>query len=207
MVYIGIDPGQSGGIAIIHNGRAGGANVEAMKMPATERDLCEALRPYQGYPAHAVLERVWSSPGWGHVGAFKFGLSYGAVRATLTCLDIPFDEVLPVKWQTVLGCRSGGDKNITKRRAQSLYPRLKVTHAIADALLIAEFCRRLRGQYGEAKEHDRAIAEGGAAARVAELAQLVESQRQRTIRRRVEKARATIADAAGDVAGTSRAAR
>ena len=200
MVYIGIDPGLSGGIAIIHNGQAGACNVEAMKMPATERDLCEALRPYQGYPAHAVLERVWSSPGWGHVGAFKFGLSYGAVRATLTCLDIPFDEVLPVKWQTVLGCRSGGDKNITKRRAQSLYPRLKITHATADALLIAEFCRRLRGQYGEAEKQV-------SAAQVGEVAELVESQRHRQIRRRVEKARATIANAARDVAGTSGAAR
>jgi hypothetical protein len=60
----------------------------------------------------------------------------------LTAADVPFDEVLPVKWQTVMGCRSGGDKNITKARAQQLFPHVKVTHAIADALLLAEFCRR-----------------------------------------------------------------
>ncbi len=35
-----------------------------------------------------------------------------------------------------------GDKNVSKRRAQELFPALKVTHAIADALLIAEFARR-----------------------------------------------------------------
>jgi hypothetical protein len=38
---------------------------------------------------------------------------------------------------------SKGDKNVTKRRAQQLFPQLKVTHAIADALLIAEYGRRV----------------------------------------------------------------
>jgi len=41
-----------------------------------------------------------------------------------------------------MGCLTKGDKNVSKRRAQELFPALKVTHAIADALLIAEFARR-----------------------------------------------------------------
>jgi hypothetical protein len=36
-----------------------------------------------------------------------------------------------------------GDKNITKRKAQELFPEIKITHAIADSLLIAEYGRRL----------------------------------------------------------------
>jgi hypothetical protein len=44
-------------------------------------------------------------------------------------------------------CLTGGDKNISKRRAQELFPSLKITHAVADALLIAEYGRRLeRGE-------------------------------------------------------------
>ena len=39
---------------------------------------------------------------------------------------------------------SKGDKNVTKSRAQELFPELKITHAIADALLIAEYGRRVR---------------------------------------------------------------
>jgi hypothetical protein len=58
---------------------------------------------------------------------------------------IPYDLVLPVKWQTAMSCRTKGDKNVSKARAQQLFPDVKVTHAIADALLIAEFCRRVRG--------------------------------------------------------------
>ena len=37
------------------------------------------------------------------------------------------------------------DKNVTKNRAQQLWPTIKVTHAIADALLLGEYCR-LHGQ-------------------------------------------------------------
>lgn len=56
---------------------------------------------------------------------------------------IPFDEVAPVKWQTAMQCRTGGDKNISKRRASELFPGVRLTHAIADALLLAEYARRL----------------------------------------------------------------
>ncbi len=55
---------------------------------------------------------------------------------------IPFEEVTPQKWQKTLSCLSRGDKNITKAKAQQLFPGLRVTHATADALLIAEYARR-----------------------------------------------------------------
>jgi hypothetical protein len=37
---------------------------------------------------------------------------------------------------------SAGNKNVTKTRAAQLFPGVKMTHAIADALLIAEYGRR-----------------------------------------------------------------
>jgi hypothetical protein len=40
-------------------------------------------------------------------------------------------------------CLTKGDKNVSKARAQELFPALKITHATADALLIAEYGRRL----------------------------------------------------------------
>ena len=78
------------------------------------------------------------------VRAFTFGQSYGFLRGMLIASEVPFDEVLPVKWMTKLSCRTKGNKNITKAKAQQLFPELKITHAIADALLIAEYCRQLR---------------------------------------------------------------
>jgi hypothetical protein len=148
MIYIGIDPGASGGIALLSNE---GAPLKTHKMPGTERDLLDILTGIG--TTRAVLERVWSSPQMGVASAFKFGANIGMLRMALVAARIPFDEILPTKWQTALGCQvgrsratggaPGGDKNITKRRAQALFPGLTVTHAIADALLLAEFCRRI----------------------------------------------------------------
>jgi crossover junction endodeoxyribonuclease RuvC len=165
MIYLGIDPGKSGGIAAIHDGSR---IIHVWKMPATERDLLDLLAPYNQVPivvrdplerpgpgVIAMIEQVGVMPKQGIVSAFTFGKNVGALHMALAAARIPYDQVLPAKWQLVLGCRSGGDKNVTKRRAQQLFPTLTVTHAIADALLIAEYARRLhRGIHG--KEEDRA---------------------------------------------------
>lgn len=144
MVYIGIDPGASGGIAAIVGGL-----VRAQVMPATKRDILDVLREAQALDvtAHAVLERVWSSPGWGHVGAFKFGGSFHSLEMALLACNIPYDLVLPRRWQAEMGVSYPAgrprDKNITKRRAQALFPFRRITHGVADALLLAEYCRRV----------------------------------------------------------------
>jgi hypothetical protein len=64
------------------------------------------------------------------------------LQAVLTALRVPYERVRPQAWQKAMGCLTKGDKNVSKRRAQELFPSLKVTHATADALLIAEFNRR-----------------------------------------------------------------
>jgi hypothetical protein len=42
-------------------------------------------------------------------------------------------------WQKSLGCLTHGDKNVSKAAAQRLFPGMKITHATADALLIAYY--------------------------------------------------------------------
>ena len=164
MIYIGIDPGKSGGIAWVFDTGAGGA----LPMPATERDVLDLLGELainnDPPAAHALIEQVGVMPKQGIVSAFTFGRNVGGLQMALTAARIPFDQVLPAKWQLALQCRTGGDKNVTKRRAQQLFPTLKVTHAIADALLIAEYCRRVhrvtdgKEESGAAQEHTQAAA-------------------------------------------------
>jgi len=141
MIYLGIDPGKNGGIAIVeHSGKA-----SSMSMPETVLDLVEALASLErgsDGECFAVLEDVHSSPQMGVVSAFTFGRGFGHLEMALAALKIPHEKVRPQVWQKSLGCLSGGDKNKTKARAQSLFPQLKITHANADALLIAEYCRR-----------------------------------------------------------------
>lgn len=150
MHFIGIDPGKGGGIAVVDE--VGGI-VYYTKMPQTERDVLDLFAKITEdgtRRARAVLERVNAGVFGGKkqgrmgvVSAFSFGKGYGTLRTALVAREIVFDEVAPVNWQTAMNCRTKGDKNVSKRRAQELFPNVKVTHAIADALLIAECCRRM----------------------------------------------------------------
>lgn len=144
-VFIGIDPGQSGGIAVV----AGDTTVASLiyKMPDTEADLTDLFEKISGMDAnkinsHTYIEKVHSMPAQGVVSSFKFGYNFGLLVGMLAAHKLPYTFVTPQKWQKELGCMTKGDKNVSKKRAQELFPTLKITHAVADALLIAEYGRR-----------------------------------------------------------------
>ena len=142
MVFVGIDPGKSGAIAVVS---ADLSDVWIQRMDTTERDVFDFVLDKIGEePSFAMLERVSAMPKQGVSSTFKFGQSYGFVLGLLTAMGIPFERVTPGKWQGAMKCRSGGDKNVTKARAQELFPKEKVIHKTADALLLAEYCRRVR---------------------------------------------------------------
>jgi len=136
--WIGIDPGANGGIAWITDGKAC-----AEKMPETLYDLWFLILDIKSTgDCHALIEQVHSSPQMGVKSAFTFGNGFGHLEMALTAAAIPFERVRPQVWQKALGCLTKGDKNVSKRRAQELFPSMKITHAIADSLLIAEYNRR-----------------------------------------------------------------
>lgn len=156
--YLGIDPGASGGLAEVwlsplqHSIHA----CTAVKMPATRRDIWSWFKGIASYAAFAVIEKVggYVKGGEGNVGSamFNFGTSYGELLMALTAAGIPYEEVPPRKWQAGLGISPRGKaetrtawKNRLKEKAQQLFPQEKVTLATADALLIAEYCRRVYG--------------------------------------------------------------
>lgn len=150
MIFIGIDPGKSGGIAVLRD-YEGCEKVGFESSPEflpvskmTEHDLSGWLwlESCRDMPMRAVIEKVSSSPQMGVVSAFTFGSSYGFLRGLLTALKIPYATVTPQKWQKAMGCLTKGDKNVSKSAAQRLYPNEKVTHAVADALLLATYCKR-----------------------------------------------------------------
>jgi len=139
--FLGMDPGESGAAAFINSkmkivrvfvfkGQNDAAVAEVLEDMAWEINLC-------------VLEQLHAFPKRGSIGNFKLGRHYGMLRAFLTAYGIPFKEATPQKWQRALGCLTGGNKNVTKKKAQELFPDVKVTHAIADALLLAEYARRI----------------------------------------------------------------
>ena len=146
MYYIGIDPGCNGCIAMI--GEHGEQHEHLKLKNATETEIAKFVRDCRDeagtlYQIVAAIEFVRSTPQMGVVSAFTFGRSYGFLRGLLAANGIKREDVTPQKWQAELGCRSKGDKNVTKAKAQELWPNEKITHANADAMLIAEYARRM----------------------------------------------------------------
>lgn len=168
MRFIGIDPGKSGGIAYIDEQFGRGCDVAVFKMPETRRALLALLRDITEHNAlqtATTVEQVWAMPridrggkpvGMGATSAFSFGKGFGELLGILDALDIVFIEVAPIKWQNVLGVRTSRerreelghkDKNAHKLMAEYILAQLKtsritVTHAVADAVLLAEYSRR-----------------------------------------------------------------
>lgn len=148
MTIIGIDPGKNGGIAWISTSCF--PCVE--KMPDTTADLWDLIQRIadlerastKHLTMKAYIEQVHSSPQMGVVSAFSFGQGFGHLEMALTAAGIPFERVRPQVWQKTLGCLTKGDKNVSKAKAQELFPSMKITHATADALLIAEYGRRIK---------------------------------------------------------------
>jgi len=144
MDIIGIDPGWSGGIAYI-----GKFGIIAKSFTGqTEYDIWRMIIEHAHKDVVCYMEKVHSMPAQGVASSFKFGHNYGFVRACVMSTLTPIIDVSPMKWQSALGCLTKGNKNITKARAQQWFPKIKVTHGIADALLIAEYGRREEGKNG-----------------------------------------------------------
>jgi hypothetical protein len=126
-VLIAIDPGQSGGIAILRD-----TQLSVHPTPATPRDLCEILEQAQrdSYGAafdgtapapliRCIVERVggYVGPSYDREGmaggqpassAFNFGANYGTILGILTALKIPFELASPQQWIKGLGLGTKG---------------------------------------------------------------------------------------------------
>lgn len=142
---MGIDPGKSGAIIVIGEDRQVKATY---KMP---EDSSELLSIFEGHKDvdFCVLERVHGMPGMGGTQMFTFGKNYGHIEMALMATKIPFETVTPQKWmkEYQMTKKKFGEtktqwKNRLKSLAIKLFPKEKVTLATADALLIAEYCRR-----------------------------------------------------------------
>ena len=137
MIYIAIDPGWSGALAIQRDD----GGVGAYPSPDTIAGIASMMRDMKGYidrPITATIEKVHSMPGQGVKSVWRFAENTAAWKASLACMQIPFIEIPPKKWMKQLPCGLSKDKKTRKNQikafAQQVYPHLKVTLAKADAL-------------------------------------------------------------------------
>ena len=138
---IGIDPGKSGGIAVITD-----ETVRVYPCPRTINDMATlvgiCLTDVAPYRAKVFMEKVWAFPTDGRAGSFSFGENYGQWQGILSAHEVNPSLVTPKTWQSHFDIKKGLPKTIRKRILKDLAkekcPETKgITLKTADALLIA----------------------------------------------------------------------
>jgi hypothetical protein len=151
-IFVGIDPGISGGIAAIdHKGVvhtlepmptmpglvSGRKMVDARALAATLRGI-----NHYGSPVHVAVEQVGAMPKQGVVGTFSFGTSFGIILGVLGGMGMGYQLVLPQKWQKHHSLSS--DKKQTMGWVMRKWPDITLgtrDDGLSDALAIADWLR------------------------------------------------------------------
>lgn len=141
MIYIGIDPGINGGIAVIRDSDAVAYSYTSSKLINILRDVKETNESLKVF-----VEEVHSMPAQGVASTFTFGKGFGIILGILEAYEVPYDLVKPQTWKKFMGVTH--DKQTSIRKAQKLFPdvsllatpRCRVLHdGMAEALLIAYY--------------------------------------------------------------------
>lgn len=151
-LVLGIDPGQTGAIAVIADGaprpfidmplisrKAGGQQVDAYTLG---RLLREEMALHAGAYTLAVFEQVGAMRKQGVSSMFRFGQADGIVRGVVGALAIPSIEVHPSVWKKALRLE-GAEKDVARGFAVQRFPQVadqlqrKKDIGRADALCVA----------------------------------------------------------------------
>lgn len=140
MIYVGIDPGLSGGIGVV--------GAEPIAYPYTSKNLITLLKKlrYDNQSVKVYVEEVHSMPQQGVKSMFTFGKGFGTILGILEALEFKYELVKPQTWKTHVGVTA--DKRTSVKRAQELFPDVSLlptprcrvpADGMAEALLIAYY--------------------------------------------------------------------
>jgi crossover junction endodeoxyribonuclease RuvC len=152
MRILGIDPGVSGGLAVVEIADgAAPALVECIDIPvagtgAKERVDAAGIRNFidRHQPIRALIERAQAMPKQGASSGFKYGRAVGAIEATVALCSIPMEIIEPSAWKRFWKL-PGKDKESGRQKALQLFPAAhaalarKKDHGRGEAALIALF--------------------------------------------------------------------
>ena len=158
MRIIGIDPGLSGGIAILDDKKV----IELFDMPVmpdgkkNKRQLNSALlvklikdNIKNLEDTVMVVEQVNAMPGQGVTSMFNFGQTFGAIKGICAALGLPIFLVRPAKWKKHFELINSS-KDSSRTKAIEMYPSIseklskKKDVNKSDAILIGRYYSETR---------------------------------------------------------------
>jgi hypothetical protein len=132
-ITYGIDPGQTGAIAVFFDERlesfidmptmarpAGGNQINGVELAAAIR---EARARAPGAAEVAVMEQVHAMPKQGVSSVFRFGEGYGVVQGVLAALGIRLENVHSSRWKKYMGL-TGKEKDVARTMAIQKFPHM-----------------------------------------------------------------------------------
>ena len=153
MKIIGIDPGLSGAIAVMHDKKV--MNMYDMPVMAEGKKNKRQLNSSQlvniikenineDEDTIVVVEQVNAMPGQGVTSMFNFGQTFGAIKGVCAALRLPIFFVRPSKWKKHFELINSS-KDASRTKVIEMYPTLSGQLAKkrdvnkSDAVLIAKF--------------------------------------------------------------------
>ena len=161
MRIIGIDPGLSGGIAILDDLKIcdifdmpimseGKKNKNQLNSAQLVNLITEHILKKD--ETFVIVEQVSAMPGQGVTSMFNFGQTFGSIKGICAALGLPIFYVRPAKWKKHFELiNSSKDASRTKviEMYPAISPRLTKKKDVnkADAILIARYFRDCRSQF------------------------------------------------------------
>lgn len=159
MIYIGIDPGLDGAIAIF-NEPADTLIVHDMptyevtkngkkRREVNAQEVANILRcgDVRQIKRKLIIELSGARPGDGAIQAHRTGVNWGVVYGVVVALNISHSVVSPQAWKKAM--KATADKDLSRRRACEEWPDYtnqfsrKKDHGRAEAALMAKYAYRL----------------------------------------------------------------
>ena len=155
MLIIGIDPGISGSICFLKDGKI----IDVVEMPTmTEgkknkrqvngsqiyNEILKRINKEENQEVRVVIEQVSAMPGQGVTSMFNFGQSFGILKGLCSAMQLPMYFVRPAKWKKYFNLINS-EKDASRTRAIEIFPYFssqlskKKDSNKADAILIASF--------------------------------------------------------------------
>lgn len=155
-IIIGIDPGQSGGVAFIDTEAPQYQHAYPMPVAGKQVDWCALARLTHDAreraslqrDAIAYVEKVGAMPKQGVSSTFKFGVNVGGIHGVLAALGIGYELVTPQAWKKRVLAGTTKDKAAAIDFCSRRYPDVsllatersrKAHDGMADALCIAHY--------------------------------------------------------------------
>ena len=150
MFILGIDPGSSGGIAIVRNEVQSLPNIVfATRMPVVSIygkkiiDVKKIALDLNEFDIDvSIIEKVHAMPRQGVTSSFQFGRSFGGIEAIAYLYSKRVDYVAPAVWKKNLGLgkKKKDSLDLARLKFGDLdYWKLKSNDGIAEAALLTLF--------------------------------------------------------------------